>query len=78
MRYHQSPAENMSYRSTSVARALPPITRSEVTRTYRSSSCAPVDRFSSTSYRTSRLERYHNSDPIRYAQYPRFQSRFYR
>ena len=22
--------------------------------------------------------RYHNSDPIRYSQYPRFQSRFYR
>ena len=47
----------MLIRSSSVARALPPVTRSEVTRTYRSSSCAPVDRFSSTSYRTGRLER---------------------
>ena len=44
-------------RSSSVARALPPVTRMEVTRTFRSSSCAPVDRFTSSSYRTSRLER---------------------
>ena len=83
-------------RSSSVARALPPVTRSEVTRTFRSSSSVPVDRLSSSSYRSTRLERwawvisvlnlskdntslrYHNSDPIRYSQYPRFQSRFYR
>ena len=38
---------------------LPPVTRSEVTRTFRSSSCAPVDRGGAAySHRGSRLERW--------------------
>ena len=50
---------NISCRSTSVARMLPPVTRSEVTRAFRSSSCAPVDRGGAAySHRGSRLERW--------------------
>ena len=40
-----------------MSRVLPPVTRAEVTRALRSSSCAPPPGGVTNTYRTSRLER---------------------